>query len=557
MHTRSTRVARLLAGLVDGAGRASVLAMATFGALTALVVVLFAPAPAYGAPLPVPPPNTDPVTDSSRRPLVLLGTAGLRWSDVSPTTTPTLAALAETWGIGNLSVHSVRATTCPADGWLTVSAGDRAADLPPNSVCRDLGGVTHGQVDWWDQYLQDQSDALPGRLGDVLTAYDVAVAGIGPGAAVALARTDGTSPERWVPLPDTPDDLTQAVADALTGGTRIVVVDLGVVYDDASATQFDTALRAALAGAGGADVLVASLADRPGDAPSLQLAAWGRPAVTARGLLTSASTRQTGIVVNPDITVTLLSRVGLGGELRPSWAAGMLIRQRAPGDGLDGLVDASDHASAAQPLVVRFAIGVTAANLVLLAVGCVAAAWARRRGTDHSRRRVLRGVQVAGLGVAAVPVSLLAANLVPWWRTGSPGVALVAATVCIVAVLVVAALVGPWRRSPLGPAGLVAAVTAVVPVVDVLAGSRLALSAVFGSSALVAERFYGFAGTTFALVAVGTLVALAAVLAPLVRAGRRWWAAGAVAAVGAGLSVVVAAGSLGANLGGSLALVPA
>ncbi|MDR3069118.1 MAG: hypothetical protein LBU50_06415, partial [Cellulomonas sp.] len=520
-------VAGLAAGLVAGPGAG--------------------PAAASGhpvsAPVPVPPPDPEPIREPSfPRPVVLLGTAGLRWSDVSASSTPTLAALGETWAVGNVAVRSVRTTTCPADGWLAVSAGTRAADLPRGDGCRELTGPVEGRVATWDDYLQaatdDPYDAVPGRLGDTLTEAEITAAGIGPGAAVALARTDGSAPERWSPRPDDPADLTALVSGALRDGARLVVVDLGAVHDDASATEVDQALRAALAGASEADVLVMSLADR-GETPSLQVAAWGRPRASSPGLLTSASTRQTGIVLGTDVTATLLGRVGLGGAERPSWVIGSPIQRRPPGDGVPGLVDAAQHASVVQPLVSWFYVGVVVVNLVLFAAVWFGLARPPGRRVDEARRRrVLHRLQLAGLAVAAVPVSLLLANLVPWWRAASPAAALVASAAGIVAGLVTLALAGPWRRSVLGPAGLVAGVTAAVVIVDVLTGSKLQTSAVFGSSSLLAGRFYGFNNTTFALAAVGTLVAVSAVVAPLVRSGRRLWAAAVVVAVGAALTVI-------------------
>ncbi|MCL2848704.1 MAG: hypothetical protein FWE61_01505 [Micrococcales bacterium] len=528
-----------------------------------LAAVLVAPAAAVANPGPVPPPDPRglPLPPSPPRPVVLMGTSGLRWSDVNPTTTPTLAALGETWGIGNLAVRSVRTTTCPVDGWLAVSAGTRAADLPYDR-CRDLGGVEAGQVVDWDDYLRAAAahkyDALPGRLGDALTLAEVPVAGIGPGAAVALARTDGWVPEGWHPRPDDADELSHKVREVLDAGARLVVVDLGQVVDDASATVVDERLHAALAGATEADVLVVSLADRPGDGPALQVAALGRPRASSPGTLVSASTRQTGIVLATDITATLLARVGLGGDQRPAWVAGSLIRQRAPGDGVDALIADAEHASVVQPLVSQFYLGVVVVNIVLFsAVWFGLARPPGRRADEAQRRRVLRGLQVVGLSVAAIPVSLLLANLVPWWRTSSPALALAGAAACVVVALVVAALAGPWRRAVLGPAGFVGAVTAAVLVADVLTGSRLQLSAVFGSSSLLAGRFYGFNNTTFALAAVGTLVAVSAAVTPLVRAGHRWPAAGVVVVVGTGLTIVDGAGSMGADFGGPPALIPA
>lgn len=512
--------------------------------------------------MPVPPPDPTPLREPTfPRPVVLLGTSGLRWSDVSTSTTPALAALGETWAIGNVAVRSVRTSTCPADGWLAISSGNRAADLPRSDGCRELTGPVEGQVVAWDDYLQaaadDPYDAKPGQLGDTLTEAEIPVAGIGPGAAVALAGTDGTAPEHWSPSPDDPTELTSLVSAALHDGARLVVVDLGVVDDDASAAAVDQALRAALAGATEADVLVMSLADR-GTEPSLQIAAWGRPWSSSPGLLTSASTRQTGILQSTDVTATLLERLGMGGADRPSWVIGSPIRHRPPGEGVAGLVDAAEHASVVQPLIGAFYVGVVVVNLVLFA-----AVWfglARppgRRADEAQRRRVLRWLQRAGLAVAAIPISLLLANLVPWWRAASPAAALVVSAACIVVGLVTLALAGPWRRSVLGPAGLVAAVTAAVVIVDVLTGSKLQTSAVFGSSTLLAGRFYGFNNTTFALAAVGTLVAVCAVVTPLVRSGRRWSAAAVVVVVGTALTIIDGSGTWGADFGGPPALVPA
>ena len=513
------------------------------------------------APVPVPPPDPRPIREPNfPRPVVLLGTAGLRWSDVSTSVTPALAALGETWAIGNAAVRSVRDTTCPADGWLAVSAGYRAADLPHSDGCRELTGPVEGQVAAWDDYLQAAAKdqyGKPGQLGDTLAEAEVRVAGIGPGAAVALARTDGTAPERWSPRPEDPAALTALVSGALRDGARLVVVDLGVVHDDASASAVDEALGAALAGASEADVLVMSLADR-GDEPSLQVAAWGRPRASSPGLLTSASTRQTGTVLGTDVTATLLGRLGMGGAQRPSWVIGAPIRRSPPGEGVAGLVDDAEHASVVQPLVSGFYLGVVAVNIVLFAAVWFGLARPPGRRTDEAqRRRVLHWLRLAGLAVAAIPVSLLLANLVPWWRAVSPAAALVTAAACVATGIVALALTGPWRRSLLGPAGLVAGVTAAVVVVDVLTGSKLQTSAVFGSSSLLAGRFYGFNNTTFALAAVGTLVVVSALVAPLVRSGRRLWAAAVVVVVGTGLTFVDGSGTWGNDIGGPPALVPA
>src|SRR3982750_2566625 len=74
--------------------------------------------------------------------VIIAGAAGLRWDDVNPLDTPTLWQLAQHGAIGALSVGSARTPTCPADGWLTLGAGNYAQrthgvvdkDCPPTNV---------------------------------------------------------------------------------------------------------------------------------------------------------------------------------------------------------------------------------------------------------------------------------------------------------------------------------------------------------------------------------------------------------------------------------------
>lgn len=83
-------------------------------------------------------------------PVVLVGVPGLRWDDISPRETPNLWRLARSGSIGNLSVRATTSLTCPIDGWLTVSAGQRASlhgrahavcGLPPTPVRQDRKSV--------------------------------------------------------------------------------------------------------------------------------------------------------------------------------------------------------------------------------------------------------------------------------------------------------------------------------------------------------------------------------------------------------------------------------
>src|SRR3954469_20671628 len=70
------------------------------------------------------PPTGAPTEHSDY--VVVAGAAGLRWDDVNEVDTPTLWRLAQQGSIGALSVRSAAEPTCPADGWLTLGAGNLA-----------------------------------------------------------------------------------------------------------------------------------------------------------------------------------------------------------------------------------------------------------------------------------------------------------------------------------------------------------------------------------------------------------------------------------------------
>ena len=58
--------------------------------------------------------------------VVIVGISGLRWADISPSTTPALWAVARAGSPGSLVDFAVGPRTCPADAWLTLNGGDRA-----------------------------------------------------------------------------------------------------------------------------------------------------------------------------------------------------------------------------------------------------------------------------------------------------------------------------------------------------------------------------------------------------------------------------------------------
>lgn len=521
-------------------------------------------------------------------PVIFVGTSGVQWADVSPAATPALASLPKQGAIGDVAVRSVRRSACPVDGWLAVSSGRRAADSAVESgrsdtvpACRPMqvqaGTVPGGSatVADWQRYVDaaaaEKFDARLGVLGPALEDAGVCATAVGPGAAVALARPDGTV-QRYRPT----SDLTAALSD---GECSLTVVDAGAVRDPADAGDgpaeqgvavargdraaqvraVDEVVGQVLAAApANAQVIVASLADA-GVTPHLQLVAARGPSFPP-GFLRTASTRQVALVQATDITPTLLSLLDVDG---PVGLVGSPLQTlsvasgEAPSNVQDRLLKVADLEQAAQEvqsLVAPFFNGLVVAQLLLYGAAAVVLrrSWARRR-----RLTLLRTVRRIALVFATVPVATYLANTVPWWRSGHPLLAVVLAVAGYVAALSLVAQLGPWRRWLLGPFGAVAALTSVVLAADIMTGSRLQTSSLMGLQPVVAGRFYGFSNVAFALFATGALLLAVAVADGLVRGGRRGPAGLAVAVIGLVATALDVAPKWGSDFGGPLGMVPA
>jgi len=359
-------------------------------------------------------------------PVVLVGVTGLRWDDLGSLTTPTLWGLSRQAAVGTTVVRSVRPSSCPADGWLAVSAGTRAADLPArDGTCRRLHDPVEGSaVPGWADYLQSAAagsfSAHVGLLGDALAAGGATVTGIGPGAAIALADASGTTVGQHVRLPSDATALTRVVRDSLTS-SDLVVVDAGSVRDPGYTTRdrvpadaadagepvvigpdgedltsdldaaiaimeptrseqaqaIDARVRAVLTAIDTSTtdptVLVVSLADS-GRSPQLQLAVASGPAAEGGGtytgaLLGSRSTRQPGYLQSTDVTPTLLSALGLRADAPQGALIGSPVTTVAgphvASARVAALVDANRHAQAARPLIRVFYLTLVGINLLL------------------------------------------------------------------------------------------------------------------------------------------------------------------------------------------------
>ncbi|MEZ0446573.1 hypothetical protein [Cellulomonas sp. ICMP 17802] len=547
-----------------------------------------------------------PAQAADEPPVLLVGVTGVRWDDVTTLTTPALWSLSREGSVGLVAARSVASRSCPADGWLAVSTGTRAADVrAADGTCRTLREPGEsGTVPGWDDYVAaadaESYGATPGLFGGMLAEAGSAVTGIGPGAAIALADEQGVPVGTHQTLPTTTLGITRAVRDALDV-SQLVVIDAGSLRDPGYATAarpttpqpsetapgtldepappdvstpdaiiepsralqaqaIDDRIGAAIAGAhrSGATVLVVSLADSGRTA--LQLAAATGLAPNgeqyAESLLTSGSTRQAGLIQSVDVTPTLLDGIGLddsaaalsGAEILPGPSTAAATAR------VDRLLDIQRHAT----MVTRVS-GPYSTRLVLIqAVLFIAAAiiLTRKGRSDRAPLRpALRVLQVAALALAAAPVASFLTNTVPWWRSDMPITTFWWVLLGWIALITVVALVGPWRRNLLGPAGVVAGVTVAVLVIDACTGSTLVIDSPMGAHRVLAARFYGMSNQAFALLTAAGLLLAVAIADPLLRRGRRGLATAAVAGLGLLLVVVDGTPGLGSDFGGPPALI--
>ncbi|GIJ60761.1 hypothetical protein Vau01_082770 [Virgisporangium aurantiacum] len=519
-------------------------------------------------------------------PVIVVGVAGLRWSDVSVTGTPVLASIVDGAAVGALSVRSAPAppdVTCPGEGWLTLGAGGYAAIggsaaagcvrrmAPPVEVADHESsdgvpdGVSARVPDLPALYAVNAGlrfGARPGTLGD---AVPCAVA-VGSGAALAVADRHGMV-DRYVPsLPDRPGRLFE--------GCPLTVVDLGSLPAGSGGRRQGLAAVERALGTieasrpPGSTLLVLGVAGSVGDpAPRLHLAALTGPGVEP-GWLVSPSTRRAPYLQLSDVAPTVLTLIGAD---LPAGLAGQPVRGGGPGrpDGVEAtaaaLVDLDRAAAAQRAAVTPFFAWYGA--LLLLMLGLYALI--RRRGGAPGA-----AAGGAALLLAAVPAGTFLANLVPWWRAPYPPFAAWVATLVAAGVIAGVALAAstlgrrparPGGAAASGPGGavrpgraalVVAVVTAGVLAWDAVTGATLQINSMLGYNPLVAGRFVGFGNLAFAVFATAALLAAGAAAGGLRRARPR---AGIALVTTAGVVALTVDGApaWGADFGGVLTLAPA
>lgn len=519
--------------------------------LTAVALALL-PATASAANTPV------------RGRVVLIGVPGLQWSDIHDTATPNLARLAAQGSSAALSVKTVGPHTCPIDGWLTVSAGQRSqlrhgsCGLPPTPDAN----VAPGFAAMRDDNAHNKYKSRVGLLGDAVHQAGGCTMAIGPGAVLGAADSAG-SVDAYV------QSTTQIPADGLSrcALTMVDVDDLFRAYIDAGVDVNGhqvqvTPKRRAEAVKRADDKIGRVLTELPPDttvllaglsdanvAPHLRVAIAGGRGYSSR-YLTADSTRTSGLVTLTDVTATILHSLGLP---QPSAAVGSPWRDDGakPASVTALTHDLGDQDVAAQAysrLVFPFYLTLVIVQVALYAFGALALR--RRRGP------VLGATRVIALAGASLPVASFLANLVPWGTSGHPAIMMVAAVVAAMAVVTGAALAGPWRRSITAPGAIIGGATGLVLALDVLTGSHLQTCSMLGYTPLVAGRFYGFGNIPWALFVTGAIIVTGGVAGWLLTAGRRRAATAAVVVGGVLALVIDGAPMAGADFGGILATLP-
>lgn len=577
--------------------------------LSAVVLSCTAPAAASAS---VPPAGSDTTRPDSagpdtvdRRsgPVVLVGMPGLLWQDVTPENTPTLWEMSENGAIGSVSIRTATSRTCPTDGWLSVSAGQRAlshrerftvCEAAPEPERNGTGVVVPGFGAYIRQNERSAFNAPVGLLGQTVRDAGGTTLAVGHGAALGAADTSGHV-DHYV------DGVRNLTTERLEGVSLATVelADLTRLYPNPPATEQEGeevigeeyeeakqseeppepdpddvpewAREGALASLDarlrtlegilpvGSSLMAVGVSMDTGPS-QLTVALSGE--ITEEGFtgtesfLASESTRRPGLVVLTDTTPTLLTALGLR-STEPTSGRVWHLAERPPAteQAVRRLVDFNTAAIVVGAAIPGFFSGLVAFQLLIYAM----AAYALHRyakGQRGKRALVLSVTRIVALASAAFPVASYLANLIPWWASGTPPLVLLVCVLAADALVVALAVAGPWRNSVLGPMTVVAGATTVVLFLDLCFGANLQMNSPTGYSPIVAGRFYGIGNIAFATFATGMLMAVAGVSHELISRGRRRAAVLTALVVGSASVLTVGWPGLGTDFGGVLALIP-
>jgi len=421
---------------------------------------------------------------------------------------------------GAMSIRPRYIGDCAAAGWTTLGAGRRAA---VGGLCAPA--VQDGKVtDWPARQAAAAARRGDAQLGTLAGSVKGCVAAVGPGAALAAAKPDGTvtgyqSPEEFV-------------AAGMKTTCPITIVDAGSLSDQ---------IISQLASRKDITLLVTGVGPNPGsDDPSLQVVY--RLGTTLPGWLTSASTRRDGIVTLSDLTRTLIefggptTSVAVDGSPLTVYDANLTV------DGIDAKISAIAALSDAAP------IGYLALGLAGAVMGVIIGIWVVRGKFEVPKLILTLG------GVLAAAMML--AGAVPWQYSDHPGLFLSIVVALWLTILTpLALLIGRVAGVPniIAAAGItVAAFT-----VDAALGAIMQPGSMLNSRPIYGLRWYGFGNVTFAAYASAGLLLAGYLGHRCLAAGRSGAAVAAAGAIGFGIVICEGWPSMGSDFGGVVALTPA
>lgn len=201
---------------------------------------------------------------------------------------------------GAVSTRARYIGDCAAAGWTTLGAGRRAS----------VGGLCDPQVDqrrvtdWPARVAAAAAHHGDAHLGTVASAIPSCIAAVGPGAALAAARPDGTLSYYQT--------VEQFLAADLTPHCPVTIVDPG--------RRADRIIRS-LAGRPPTVVILTGIGP-PAESNDAHLQAIYVTGTTPSGWLTSASTRREGVVNLTDLTATLIHAENTARHPQPATVAG-------------------------------------------------------------------------------------------------------------------------------------------------------------------------------------------------------------------------------------------
>ncbi|CAA9293401.1 MAG: hypothetical protein AVDCRST_MAG61-521 [uncultured Friedmanniella sp.] len=453
--------------------------------------------------------------------VVVVGVTGR--SALTPVDREVLGAHLDDAQVGAVNVRPRYVGDCAAAGWTTLGAGRRAA---VGGLCQPR--VVDGRLAEWDARLAAaaarRGDA---RLGTLAASVSGCVAAVGPGAALAAARPDGTLAGYGT--------VEQLLDGELPTACPTTLVDAGERSDEVIrrlAEQPDLTL------------VVTGVGPAAGsDDPALQV--FYRLGTTFPGWVTSASTRRDGIVTLTDLTRTLIDHDRPDGAAEPAAVDGSPLAVQ-PATLTLPLVE--DHLAAVAALsseVVAGYLGLGVVGTSLFLLGLVQTL--RRRWAVPRLILVFGGV----LGAA-----MMLTGSVPWAGSGAP-VLMLGVALAVWSVLLTVATLTLARRLDVPAAVVGAALTVAAFTVDAALGGPMQAGSMLNSRPVFGLRWYGFGNVTFAVYAAAALLLAGYLAHRFLAAGHRRAAVVAVAVVGFGVVVCQGWPTMGTDFGGVVALTPA